>query len=120
VNGTPEQRAVAAAIWHEDLPDLLETLERTQRGDFKENPVTWGCMGAVVLALVGALLGGMAFMELSSAANAELEAVKQEAAQRCGEMGGTYADGGAKVGERIIYCIPRAGASVPSSLPASP
>jgi len=111
VNGTPEQRAIAADIWHEDLPDLLETLERTQRGDYKEKPFTLGCLGGIFLAAGGAILGLMGFMGATSAANSELESVKQEAAQRCAEMGGTYANGGAKVGDRTIYCIQRSGVS---------
>lgn len=45
VNGTRQQHAIAAEIWHEDLPDVLETLERTQRGDFTQKPSAMDCFG---------------------------------------------------------------------------
>jgi hypothetical protein len=120
VNGTPEQREVAAEIWHADLPDLLETLDHELRGVSKEKPHALGCMVGVVLAVIGGLLGLLLVFGAYSEANSELEKVKEEAAQRCAELGATYADGGAKVGGRTVYCIPRPGVPTPPALTPSP
>ncbi len=108
IGGTPEQQAVAKEVWHNDLPDLLETLEGMHRGDYKEKWSSLGCMSGILLTALGILaaftiVGGAE--ALKKEAEREAEAVRQEAGQRCAELGGTYATGGAKVGERTVFCI---------------
>ncbi|HEU0300723.1 MAG TPA: hypothetical protein VFR37_14735 [Longimicrobium sp.] len=120
VSGTPEQRVVATEIWHDDLPDLLETLERTQLGDFKEKSSLMGCVGGIFATVVGVMLAILALMSATSEADSIRENVKQEAVQRCAELGGTYAEGGARVGGRTIYCILRPGAPAPPAVPSDP